>query len=119
MDHCHGDTFNNFMVLKPKEVSLLDLFHLLYTGDICANKVVDCPDGTDKIDSMWRRWALVVSLFVQMVLLTIKTPLATFGSTIENWLNCFYISGNSYKTLFATIFKGTQVKTALRIWYRL
>ncbi|KAJ4793774.1 alpha/beta-Hydrolases superfamily protein [Rhynchospora pubera] len=106
MDHYHGDTFNNFMVLKPKEVSLFDLIHLLYTGDVCANKAVDCPDETDKIHSMWRRWALVVSLWVQMALLTFETPMAMLGSAIERSMNCFYMSGSSFKTLFANILKG-------------
>ena len=106
MDHCHGGTFNNFLVLKPKEVSLFDLIHLLYTGDVCANKAVDCPDGTDKIDSKWRRWALVVSLLVQMVLLALETPLAMFGSALEKWLNCFYMNESSFKKIFKNFLKG-------------
>lgn len=107
------------MVLKPKEVSLFDLGNLLYTGDVCANKAVDCPDGTDKIDSMWRRWALVVSLLVQMVLLILKTPMAMLGEAIENLMNCFYMGGGSFKTFLENILKGTLVQTSLQTWYKL
>ncbi|KAF3320657.1 Mono- and diacylglycerol lipase [Carex littledalei] len=108
MDHCHGGTFNNFLVLKPKEVSLFDLIHLLYTGDVCANKAIDCPEGTDKIPSKWRRWALVVSLLVQMVLLALETPMAVFGLAIEKWLNCFYMNESSFTKTFANFLKGNK-----------
>ena len=93
---------------KPHQVSPSDLFHLVYTGDLSASNAVDCHNGdiTTVIHGMWRRWELALSLLVQMALLKVKTPMAVLGSAIENGLNCFYMSGNSLKTLFANILLG-------------
>jgi len=108
MDHCHGGTFDEFLVSKPKEVSLFDLIRLLYTGDVCANNAIDCPDGTDKIHRKWRRWVLAMLLFVQMVLLALETPMAKFGSALEKWLNCFHMNKSSFKKFFANFLKGDK-----------
>ncbi|KAJ3695903.1 hypothetical protein LUZ60_001280 [Juncus effusus] len=101
-DHCYKE----FLILQPDKVRFSDLIHLLYSGDVCANKAVDCPDGTDTINSLERRWALVASLLVQMILYKLATPMAAFGSRLEKWMNLFYDNGSSFKALFATLLNG-------------
>ena len=95
MDIFHNGYFTDYLILKPDRVTVLCLNDLLYTGDIDKNSAVHCPERTPNINKLRRRWILFVSLFLQIILLKLKKPMATFGRAVEKWMNLYYANGDS------------------------
>ncbi|KAJ4793773.1 alpha/beta-Hydrolases superfamily protein [Rhynchospora pubera] len=95
MGSFHNGYFTDYLILRPDKVTLFDLIHLLYTGDIDKNSAIDCPEQTPHIDQLERRWLLFISLTVQMILLKLKKPIAMFGWMVERWMNLYYANGDS------------------------
>ncbi|KAK3030111.1 hypothetical protein RJ639_038860 [Escallonia herrerae] len=84
--NCNKGFSSDFMLLKPEEVSVVDLIRVLFSHDLKKRKFVDCPEGTSE-ESFKRRWVIFVSILVQKCLSTVGRPLAWFGSKVEQWLN--------------------------------
>ncbi|XP_066320714.1 uncharacterized protein [Miscanthus floridulus] len=82
-----GDGFySDFMVLRPDKGGLYALFHLMWSCKVSENAAVDCPAGTEMSD--WRRrWAVLVSLVAQVLMLWVKKPMALIGRATEYWMN--------------------------------
>ncbi|KAF8660849.1 hypothetical protein HU200_057439 [Digitaria exilis] len=101
--------FSNFMVLRPDKGGFRSLFHLLYSCKVADNDAVDCPIGTE-VAERWRRWAIFVSLVAQMLLMSIKRPLAAFGRAIEYWMNLLTDNGGGVLGLVKNAIQG-KVRT--------
>ncbi|XP_078157464.1 triacylglycerol lipase OBL1-like [Carex rostrata] len=106
MDSFHNGYFTDYLILKPDKVTLLGLIDLLYTGDIDKNSAVHCPEKTHNINQLRRRWILFVSLFLQMILLKLRKPMATFGWAVEKWMNLYYANGDSIFVLIRNFLSG-------------
>lgn len=112
MDSFHNGYFTDYLILKPDKVTLLGLIDLLYTGDIDKNSAVHCPKKTHNINQLRRRWILFVSLFLQMILLKLRKPMATFGWAVEKWMNLYYANGDSIFVLIRNFLSGKINKSS-------
>lgn len=96
--------FSNYLVLKPDEGGMRDLFHLLYSRNICRNGRVDCPQGTE-LNELNRRWLIFVSLLAQVILLHLRKPMSWIGSMLEWWPNLL-LDNTNLLTLLLNLLKG-------------
>ncbi|WVZ82010.1 hypothetical protein U9M48_029327 [Paspalum notatum var. saurae] len=99
------DFFSDFMVLRPDKGGVRSLIHLLFSRKVADNDAVDCPAGTE-VAERWRRWVILVSLLAQMLLLSIKTPMAAFGRAVEFWMNLITDNGGSVVGLARNALQG-------------
>ncbi|CAI0553534.1 unnamed protein product [Linum tenue] len=79
------------MLLNHEELSLSDLFRLLFSSDVEKRKVVDSKEN--KEESFERRWLMFVSIVVQKTLQFFSRPLSFVGSCIEMWLGLLSSNG--------------------------
>ncbi|KAL5752971.1 hypothetical protein ACOSQ2_023478 [Xanthoceras sorbifolium] len=89
---CDKGFSSNYMLLKPEEVKLFDLFHILFSSDIEKIKFVDSSEGTE--ESFRRRWLIFISIVAQKFLLFVAKPLSWIGSGIEFMLNLLSVNRN-------------------------
>ncbi|XXG86679.1 hypothetical protein AAC387_Pa11g1526 [Persea americana] len=99
---------NNYLVLKPEEGGMRDLFQLLYSRNICRNGRVDSAEGTN-LEELNRRWLIFVSLLAQVVLLRLRNPMLWIGSVIEWWPNLL-LENTNLQTLLLNLLKGQVVR---------
>ncbi|XP_066378527.1 triacylglycerol lipase OBL1-like [Miscanthus floridulus] len=97
------------MVLRPDKGGVRSLLHLLCSCKVADNDAVDSPVGTEVAERR-RRWAIFVSLVVQMLLLSVKTPLAAFGRAVEYWMNLLTYNGGGVIGLVRNAVQG-KVRT--------
>ena len=102
-----GDGFySDFMVLRPDKGGLYALFHLMWSCKVSENAAVDCPAGTEMSD--WRRrWAVLVSLVAQVLMLWAKKPMALIGRVTEYWMNLVNENGGGVLVLVLRALQGT------------
>jgi hypothetical protein len=93
----------NYLVLRPQEVSYLNVFRILWNDDIEKKAFVDFPDG--KVENLHRRWLIFLSLLSQKILQSIARPMASFGSRVEMWLNLISCNRNIF-VLFINYLRG-------------
>lgn len=105
MDGGQDDFFSDFMVLRPDNGGVRDLFRLLCSCKVSDNDAVDCPAGTE-VAERWRRWVIFVSLVAQMLLMWVKRPLAAFGRALEYWMNLVNDNGGGVLELIRNVMKG-------------
>jgi len=102
--------YSDFMVLRPDKGGLYDIFHLLFSCKVSENAAVDCPAGTEIAD--WRRrWAVFVSLVVQVLLLWAKKPVALLGRVTEYWMNLLDENGGAVLALVVRALQGSYTIT--------
>ena len=105
-----GGFYSDFMVLRPDKGGLYDIFHLLFSCKVSENAAVDCPAGTEIAD--WRRrWAVFVSLVVQVLLLWAKKPVALLGRVTEYWMNLLDENGGAVLALVVRALQGSYTIT--------
>ncbi|XP_066378535.1 triacylglycerol lipase OBL1-like [Miscanthus floridulus] len=112
------DFFSDFMVLRPDKGGVRSLLHLLCSCKVADNDAVDSPVGTEVAERR-RRWAIFVSLVVQMLLLSVKTPLAAFGRAVEYWMNLLTENGGGVIGLARNAVQGkvrTPDRTSPNYW---
>ncbi|EEF38790.1 hypothetical protein RCOM_1408610 [Ricinus communis] len=95
---CDKGFSSSHMILKPEEVNLFDLIHILFSTDLRKRRFVDSAKATE--ESFERRWIIFISIVVQKMLQVFSKPLAFVGSLSEMWLNLLSINGNFFKLSF-------------------
>ncbi|CAI0553531.1 unnamed protein product [Linum tenue] len=88
---CDKRFSSDYMLLNHEELSLSDLFRLLFSSDVEKRKVVDSKEN--KEESFERRWLMFVSIVVQKTLQFFSRPLSFVGSCIEMWLGLLSSNG--------------------------
>ncbi|XP_028764077.1 uncharacterized protein LOC114722258 [Neltuma alba] len=95
---CHGGFSSTYMLLKPEEVRLFDLIHILFFPNLHKTKFVDSPEATFN-DGFRHRWLIFISIFAQKFLQSVAKPLASIGSFAEMWLNLVSSNHNLFQLL--------------------
>ncbi|CAD6242235.1 unnamed protein product [Miscanthus lutarioriparius] len=99
------DVYSDFMLLRPDKSGLYALFHLMWSCKVSENAAVDCPAGTEMSD--WRRrWAVLVSLVAQVLMLWAKKPMALIGRVTEYWMNLVNENGGGVLVLVLRALQG-------------
>lgn len=93
----------NYLVLRPEEVSYLNVFRILWKDDIEKKAFVDFPAG--KEENLRRRWLIFLSLLSQKILQSIARPMASLGARAEMWLNLISCNRNIF-VLFINSLRG-------------
>ncbi|XP_038724255.1 triacylglycerol lipase OBL1-like [Tripterygium wilfordii] len=102
---CNKDFAHSYMLLKPEEVNLFDLFKILFSTDIENRKFVD---SKAKDETFERRWLMFISIVVQKLLQFGSKPLSWVGSWFEMCLN-LVSSNRNIGVLFLNVFQGSVV----------
>lgn len=102
-----GDFFSDYLVLKPDEGGTFDLFHILFSHNICKNGRVECPEGKE-LRRLNRRWLLLVSLISQIIFLHLRKPVSWIGNWIESWMNLLSENGG-FLQLLLNLIRGKAV----------
>lgn len=95
----YGDEYfgDDYLLLKPREASTVDLFGLLVSSDPKEHKkFINAPDPdhlANDLISFRRRWLLFVSVVAQKLLLLAGGPMELIGNAIETWLNLLSFNG--------------------------
>ncbi|OVA15664.1 Lipase [Macleaya cordata] len=97
----------DYVVLKPDEGGISDLFKFLFSSDIGKSKFVDCPEGKKETEFK-RRWLIFLSIVVQKLLSFFKKPLSWFGLGLEMWLNLL-IQNRGFTGLLLNLLQGKLV----------
>ena len=95
--------YSNYLLLNPKQATFFDLFCVLFSSDLRKRKFIDSSYA--KLESFWYRLLLFLSATLQKFLLTISTPMAALGSTLEDLLNLLTSNGGLFG-LVKNIMKG-------------
>lgn len=95
---CHWGFPGTYMLLKPEEVRLFDLVHILLSSNLHKTKFLDSAEVTFK-DSFRHRWLIFISILAQKFLQFVARPLASTGSFVEMWLNLVSSNRNLFKLL--------------------
>ncbi|XP_057491308.1 triacylglycerol lipase OBL1-like [Actinidia eriantha] len=101
-----GSFSSNYMLLKPEEVDIRDLFGILCSSDLEKRKSVDCPEKTT--ENFSRRRIIFVSISLQKFLQSVAKPMASVGTMMEMWLN-LWSSNHNLGMLFLNFLRGTVV----------
>ncbi|KAL6951907.1 hypothetical protein U1Q18_047511 [Sarracenia purpurea var. burkii] len=99
-----GDFCRDYLVLKPEEASLLDLFRFLCSSDVKKRKFIRCPEP-ENLRALRRRWVIFIVVLVQKLLLSMEKPLAWTGNAIQMWLNLPSFNGG-FRLLLLNLFTG-------------
>ncbi|KAF9599980.1 hypothetical protein IFM89_002015 [Coptis chinensis] len=105
---CKGEFCNDYMVLRPHEGGMYDLFHLLYSGNMGKNRFVECPKGSDQVTDFRRRKLIFISVLAQKILLHLAKPMEWLGFLFEWWLNLLSSNPN-LASLLLNLLKGNLV----------
>ncbi|KAG6608469.1 Lipase, partial [Cucurbita argyrosperma subsp. sororia] len=96
----------NYMILKPDNAKLLDLFLFLLPFGLRKTKFIDCPEGyEDSYNNFTDRWSIFISVLLQIILAAAATPLAKLDSFLVNLFNFISFNGGILG-LLAKILKG-------------
>ena len=90
-----------YMLLKPEEVSFVDLMHILFSSDLEKRKFVDSSAATE--ESFGHRWLMFLSVVAQKSLQFVAKPLASIGSAVEMALNVLSSNGNLFRLILNSI----------------
>ncbi|OMP02005.1 Lipase, class 3 [Corchorus olitorius] len=88
----------NYLVLRPNELTIFDLFRLLWSHDLEKKAFVECPPETFQ-ENIRRKWLIFMSLSSQKFLLNAATPLNWLGEKLEMWVNLVSFNCNIFVLL--------------------
>ncbi|KAL0545623.1 hypothetical protein IC582_015512 [Cucumis melo] len=84
----------NYVILKPENANLLDLFLFLLPFGLRKKKFIDCPYGKeDYFTNFADRWLIFVSMLLQFILALIATPLAKLDAFLLKLFNFISFNG--------------------------
>ncbi|KAK8693110.1 hypothetical protein V6N13_070704 [Hibiscus sabdariffa] len=86
--------YSNYMLFNPKKASLFDLIALLFSKNLKNRKFIETSIETE--ESFWYRLLVFLTTLLQKFLLTIKTPMALAGQTVEDMCNLFSNNGGLF-----------------------
>lgn len=96
----------NYVILKPENANLLDLFLFLLPFGLRKRKFIDCPIGKeDSYRSFTNRWLIFISMLLQIMFAAIATPLAKLDSFLLKLFNFVSFNGGVLG-LLSKILKG-------------
>ncbi|CAI9777464.1 unnamed protein product [Fraxinus pennsylvanica] len=104
---CNKSFCRDYMLLKPEEAGLVDVFRILFSDDIGKRKFIDCPEGK-QLAPFKRRLLIFVFILVQKLLLAVEKPMEWFGSLVEQWLNLLSSNG-SLSSLVLNFLRGQVI----------
>ncbi|XP_068641278.1 triacylglycerol lipase OBL1-like [Aristolochia californica] len=81
-----ADCWDDYLVLKPRDGGLRDLFQLLFSSNISKNDYIESPEGAT-LEGAKRRMLLFISIVLQRTILFTKKPMFWVGYCIEFLLN--------------------------------
>ncbi|XP_017972258.1 PREDICTED: uncharacterized protein LOC18611136 [Theobroma cacao] len=88
----------NYLVLRPNQVSVFDLFRLLWSHELEKKAFVECPPEKFR-ENIRRKWLIFMSLSAQKLLLHAAKPLRWFGEKLEMWVNLVSFNRNIFVLL--------------------
>ncbi|XVF61173.1 hypothetical protein PTKIN_Ptkin08bG0108500 [Pterospermum kingtungense] len=88
----------NYLVLRPDEVSVCDLFSLLWSDELEKKAFLDCPPEKFR-ENIRRKWLIFMSLSAQKILLHAAKPLRWSGEKLEMWVNLVSLNRNIFVLL--------------------
>lgn len=100
---CDNSFSSSYMLLKPEEVGLFDLFRILFSTNIEKRKFVDSSEKEEK--SFGRRWIMFISVVLQKCLQFVAKPMSKYGSALEFFLNLVPSNGG-FAELLLNILRG-------------
>ena len=96
----NGPVLRNYILIKPKEVTFLQLIRLLFSSRLNKIKFVECSEEeAQKLRDIWFKLALIASALAQKLLAAIRVPMAKIGDFIELILNLITLNGGLFKLL--------------------
>ena len=96
----------NYVILKPHNANLFDLFLFLLPFGFKKRKLMDCPDANeDSYTSFADRLIIFVSLLLQIFILAIATPLAYLDVFLQKLFNFVSFNGGIPR-LFIKLMRG-------------
>ncbi|XP_010263523.1 PREDICTED: uncharacterized protein LOC104601764 isoform X1 [Nelumbo nucifera] len=104
---CSENFCSNYLVLSPKNASLVDIFRLLFSSNLENRRFVDCPKDTEETEFR-RRQIIFISVIAQKVLLFMAKPMSWVGSVFERWLNLLS-SNRNLAVLLLNLVRGNVV----------
>ncbi|KAK4840247.1 hypothetical protein QYF36_003561 [Acer negundo] len=105
-DHDHDKISDNYVILRPEEVSLYGLIGILVSSDIACKAFVKIP--TEKEENIKDRGILFRCLLGQKLLQSFSVPMLKLGSALETWLNILS-SNNNLSLLLLRVLQGKVV----------
>ncbi|XP_038899591.1 triacylglycerol lipase OBL1-like [Benincasa hispida] len=106
MDLMESEFSKNYVILKPENANLLDLFLFLLPFGLRKRKFIDCPLGKeDPFKNFRDRWLIFISMLLQFILAIIATPLAKLDSFLLKLLNFISFNGG-VSGILSKILKG-------------
>ncbi|KAK3222125.1 hypothetical protein Dsin_009150 [Dipteronia sinensis] len=105
-DHDHDKISDNYMILRPEEVSLCGLIGILVSSDIACKAFVKIPTG--KEEKIKDRWIIFMCLLGQKLLQFFSVPMSKLGSALEKWLNIL-LSNHNLILLLLRVLQGKVV----------
>ncbi|XP_039011679.1 triacylglycerol lipase OBL1-like isoform X1 [Hibiscus syriacus] len=94
----------NYLVLRPTEVSVFDLFRILWSHDLEEKAIVQCPPERLQ-ENIRRKWLIFMSLSSQKLLLLAAEPMRWIGEKLEMWVNLVSLNRNVF-VLFLNLLRG-------------
>ncbi|CAK9317148.1 unnamed protein product [Citrullus colocynthis] len=101
----------NYVILKPHNANVFDLFLFILPFGFKKRKLMDCPDGKEEsYRSFADRLIIFVSMLLQILILAIATPLANVDAFLQKLFNFVSFNGTIPQLVFKLIRGETLVQ---------
>ncbi|XP_022773947.1 uncharacterized protein LOC111316203 [Durio zibethinus] len=97
---------SNYLLLNPEQATFKDIFRVLFSSNLKKRNFID--SSQERMESFGYRLLIFLSALSQKILLTISTPMAMLGSTLEDLLNFLPCNGGFFG-LLKNILRGKNV----------
>lgn len=105
-----GPVVSNYILIKPKEVTLFRIIRLLFSSKLSNIGFIEAsPEEGEKIRDIWFKLVIAASAWLQGFFDTIRLPMAKVGDLTVFLLNLINLNGNLFKLL-------TNIMTGIYIY---